>query len=78
MQTPKTADPVALVWRSVLIAVAELVEGQDSPLTTHQTEYLKRLLFGGMGSLNDVSLGRPQIDESLGKKRALLFDAFSD
>ena len=74
----KTPDSAALVWRSVLIAVAELVEGQDSPLTLRQMEYLKRLLFGGMGSLNDLSFGRAQMDESLVRKRHLLFVAFNE
>ena len=35
----KTPDSAALVWRSVIIAVAELVEGQDSSLTLRQMEY---------------------------------------
>lgn len=74
----KSAEPMALVWRSVLTAIAELVEGQESPLTTKQLEYLKRLLFGGMGSLNDLSFGQPSIDRPLDEKRRLLFAAFSE
>jgi hypothetical protein len=73
-----SADPVALVWWSILTAIAELVEGQESPLTTKQMEYLMRLLFGGMGSLNDVSFAQSSIDRSLDEKRRLLFAAFSE
>jgi hypothetical protein len=74
----KPADPVALVWRSVLTITAELVEAQESPLTSRQMEYLKRLLFGGMGSLNDISFGQHAIDQSLDKKRRQLFDIFRE
>jgi hypothetical protein len=46
-------------------------------LTPRQAEYLNRLLFGGMGSLNDVSFGQPQIDQAIEEKRHLLFSAFN-
>ena len=51
----KTPNPYALAWWSTLIAVAELMEAQETPATPRQINYLDRLLFGGMGSLNDLS-----------------------
>ena len=74
----KSADPVALVWRSVLTTIAELVEAQESPVTLRQREYLQHLLFGGMGSLNDVSFGKPRVDLALDEKRRLLFACFNE
>jgi hypothetical protein len=50
----KVPEPSALVWRSVLTTIADLREAQKTPLSDEQIAYLNRLLFGGMGSLNDV------------------------
>ena len=50
----KKPNPYALAWWSTLIAVAELIDAQEAPLSVKQIAYLDRLLFGGMGSLNDL------------------------
>jgi hypothetical protein len=47
----KHPDPYALAWWFTLDAIAELLECQESPLTVKQVAYLKKMLFGGMGSL---------------------------
>jgi hypothetical protein len=76
-------DPTALAWWSVLTAIAELLEAQDTPLSTKQLSYLDRLLFGGMGSLNDLwfdpeTAGNRAhvINEALNEKRRALFEVF--
>jgi hypothetical protein len=74
----RAADPVALVWQSLLTNIAELVEAQGSPLTPRQRDYLKSLLFGAMGSLNDISFSQAAINRSLDEKRSLLFATFSE
>lgn len=51
----KTPDPYALAWWSSLNAIAELLDAQETPLNDKQIAYLDGLLFGGMGSLNDLS-----------------------
>ena len=48
-------DPYALAWWFTLISIADLIESQESPITNKQIDYFKRLLFGGMGSLNDLN-----------------------
>lgn len=50
----KTFDPYALAWQTMLGAIADLLEAQEAPFNEKQTKYLERLLFGGMGSLNDL------------------------
>lgn len=75
---PRTANPSAMVWRSLLTAIAELVEGQGAPITPRQRDYLQRLLFGGMGSLNDLGFGQPGLDRALDEKRQLLFAYFNE
>src|SRR5580658_1762452 len=51
----RSFDPNAHSWQVVLRAIADLLEAQESPFSQKQIEYLKRILFGGMGSLNDLS-----------------------
>jgi len=51
----KEPDPHALAWRSTLIVIAGLIETQETPLGNKQIGYLNDLLFGGMGSLSDLS-----------------------
>ena len=59
----KSPDPYALGWWSRLITTADLLEAQDSTLTANQYGYLERVLFGGMGSLNDFWLNRDTLGE---------------
>jgi hypothetical protein len=48
------ADPYALAWWSILCTMADLVEAQEAPLSVEQIKYIEKILFGGMGSLNDL------------------------
>lgn len=81
----RTPHPYALCWWGMLGAIAELLEGQESPITSKQTDYLQGLLFGGMGSLNDLFFD-PQangetaktVNDRLDKQRRILFDSFKD
>jgi hypothetical protein len=59
----KTPDLYALAWWSMLTAIAELIDAQESPLSDKQIAYLDRLLFGGMGSLNDLSFDPKALGE---------------
>ena len=51
------ADPYARLWYSTLTVLAEMIERQETKLTRRQSDFIERLLFGGMGSFNDYSLG---------------------
>lgn len=81
----KSPDPYALSWQTTLVTIAELLEAQESPLTEKQTKYLERLLFGGMGSLNDLffdpnsggDIART-VNDRLDKQRRALFASFRD
>jgi hypothetical protein len=46
-------DPFAAKWWALLTAIVEMLDKQGAPLSPEQKAYLDRLLFGGMGSLND-------------------------
>ena len=77
----KKPEPYALAWWSILTTVAELIEGQETPLSTKQIDYLNSLLFGGMGSFNDVSFDpnsvgqiAKDINDRLEKQRSALYD----
>lgn len=70
----KKLDPYALAWWFTLIAIAELVEGQESPLTSKQINYLDGLLFGGMGSFNDMNFDSKNINQ----RKEALFASFKD
>ncbi len=67
----------------MLGTIADLIEAQESPLTEKQNKYLERLLFGGMGSLNDLNFD-PQmrgdaaktVNDRLDKQRRALFASF--
>jgi hypothetical protein len=81
----KAPDPYALAWWSILGTIADLVEAQESPLSSKQIAYLNRVLFGGMGSLNDLSFDAKAFDnvanainERLNQKRHILFASFKD
>jgi hypothetical protein len=76
-------NPYALAWWTALTSLADLIERQDSPLTQQQFEYLKKQLFGGMGSFSDFSLDRnqfgdsaPTANEKLDRKRTELYRLF--
>src|SRR2546423_874145 len=80
--SPKSADPHALAWWSTLNTVAALLNAQECPLSDGQMSYLEKLLFGGMGSLNDLYLNENRIEAANGvnhrldEKRRLLFQRF--
>jgi hypothetical protein len=58
-QEVKSPDPYALAWWSILTTMADLIEHQECALSRNQLSHMKRLLFGGMGSLNDFSPSVP-------------------
>jgi hypothetical protein len=81
----KTPDPYALSWQAMLVAIAELLEAQESPLAEKQIKYLERLLFGGMGSLNDLSFDPKSrgdiartVNDRLEKQRQALYASLKD
>jgi hypothetical protein len=63
----KEADPQALAWWAILITMAALLEAQESPLSTRQTNYIRDTLFGGMGSLKDLSCDIKRLPPSAGR-----------
>lgn len=78
-------EPYALSWWMTLRNIASLIEAQEGPLSERQIIYLKRELFGGMGSLHDVSfLPREigelanEINKNLRKEIEKLFLIFKD
>jgi len=82
---PTSFEPQALAWWSTLTAIAEMIDNQDTPLSEKQAAYLNRLLFGGMGSLNDLSISSgssaeyaKSIDAQLNRQRQLLFASFKE
>ena len=81
----RSPDPFALSWQTTLVAIAELLEAQESPITDKQAKYLEGLLFGGMGSLNDLFFDPKSggdtartVNERLDKQRHALFASFKD
>jgi hypothetical protein len=50
------ADSSARLWYHTLTVLAEMIERQESNVTTRQSEFIDRLLFGGMSSFNDYYL----------------------
>jgi|SRR5208337_2985467 len=79
----KEPDPYALAWSAILDTIAGLIEAQESQLSPKQITYLTRVLFGGMGSLNDLcfdpkSLGDAArvVNERLDQRRQVLFASF--
>lgn len=76
-------NPYALAWWSALTSIADVIERQDGPLTQQQFDYLKKRLFGGMGSLSDFSLDTKQFGDAaavanakLDAKRGELYELF--
>jgi hypothetical protein len=83
-QEERKPEPYALAWFATLNSIAELVEGQDTPLTRKQLAYLNRTLFGGMGSLSDlafdartIGIAAGQINDRLNERREALFTALA-
>lgn len=81
----KKPDPYALAWWSTLVSVAELIDAQEAPLSLKQIDYLDRLLFGGMGSLNDLCFdpktsgaSADLVNRRLDEKRQALFVSFKN
>jgi hypothetical protein len=81
--TVAPADVQAAKWWGVLTALAGMLDAQAAPLTVEQRAYLDRLLFGGMGSLNDLWLDEQRLgsqatsaNSELDRLRRDLFDAF--
>jgi len=81
----KKPDPYALAWWSTLVSVAELIDAQEGPLSLKQIDYLDLLLFGGMGSLNDLCFDEKTVGSSakavnkrLDEKRHDLFVSFKN
>ncbi len=81
----KKPDSQAIAWWSTLVAVAEMIDSQEVPLSVKQIAYLDRLLFGGMGSLNDlyfdpkaVGPGAALLNKRLDENRRALFASFKN
>lgn len=82
---PAPFHPDALAWWSTLTAIAEMIDNQDTPLSDKQIAYLNGLLFGGMGSLNDLTISAHStqpadvsIEVQLDRERRRLFASFKD
>lgn len=76
-------DPSAAKWWSMLTAIAEMLDRQGARLSPEQKAYLDRLLFGGMGSLNDFMLDERdlgaesrQVNRELDRLKKELFEEF--
>jgi hypothetical protein len=80
--TAGPSDVLAAKWWGILTALAGLLDAQAAPITIEQRRYLDRLLFGGMGSLNDLVLDERRLgpqavaaNRDLDRRRKELFDA---
>jgi hypothetical protein len=72
-------EPYALAWWSILTILAELIDRQETALSEKQIAYIDRLLFGGMGSFNDLRLDPNSfggINKRLDEERQALYDTF--
>lgn len=79
---PASADPQAARWWGLLTSIEGMLADHDR-LNAHQKQYLDRMLFGGMGSLNDFAFDENQIgpdarraNQELDALRRQLFDEF--
>jgi hypothetical protein len=77
------SDVVLAKWWGMITALAGILGSQETALTAEQKWYLDRLLFGGMGSLNDLVLDERILGPEAGpancefnRLRIELFDAF--
>jgi hypothetical protein len=73
------------VWFATLTTIETLISGQDTPLTETQRAYLQTLLFGGMGTIQDVffdpkSLGETAVlmNNRLKERLSELFQSFQE
>jgi hypothetical protein len=78
----KEPDPYALAWSSTLRTISAILGSQPS-LTSEQSSYLQRELFGGMGSFDDFSLDAKRwgkkakaANDQLGRIRDELYSCF--
>jgi uncharacterized protein YukE len=76
-------DPHAAKWWATLNTLAEMLDAQNASISKGQRAYLDRLLFGGMGSLNDFQVDErrigqeaKQVNEELRRLTKTLFDEF--
>ena len=76
-------DPYALAWFSTVTTMASLLDGQECPLSVAQIACIDRTLFGGGGSLNDLTFGPDSvgntaetINRRLDEKRRALWRCF--
>lgn len=57
----KDPNPYALAWMTNLTTIAELLEAQQTSLSKGQIVFLNSILFGGMGSLNDLQFQMKEV-----------------
>jgi hypothetical protein len=62
----KGPNPYALAWWSRLNTIADLIGAQSGPLSDAQIAYLNSILFGGMGSLTDLSFDSREVGHIAG------------
>lgn len=81
--TAEAPHPYALAWWLRLRTIADLLEAQDAPVSAKQISWLHQVLFGGMGSLNDLGFDQAtlrsagsDLNERLQRCRAQLFQSF--
>lgn len=53
--------PYASTWSSSIMTISYLLEYQESSLTEKQLKYLDRQLFGGLGSLQDLTFSKKEL-----------------
>lgn len=74
----KEPDPYALAWWSTLNTVAGLIESQEGLLADRQKQYLRHILFGGMGSLSDLHLNEDRWGQAARDANRSLQDKLCD
>jgi hypothetical protein len=71
----QVADSTATKWWGILKTMAGLLKAQSSPLSTEQIKYIKRALFGGMGSFQDLTFDKRRTHGLPNDTNARLADA---
>jgi hypothetical protein len=78
------ADEYAAKWWSTLTTLSGMLNAQEASLSPGQKRYLDRLLFGGMGSFNDVCLDQKRLgpeaaraNQELERLRREMFEEFA-
>ena len=76
-------SPQAIAWLRTLNTLADVIELQECPLSERQVAYLKEMLFGGMGSLNDLrfdwrklGVAAKTVNERLSNRTEELYNLF--